>query len=246
MGYDLTFISDEDLFNHVEETFLKYASEIDESKFHDNKIDPIKLTFDAKVYGINQHNVVEAETSRQIDKTNSNHIGMFNQNFFDYIEGWRSLGTGNGMDVINDDGTIVAEIKNKHNTLNSSSAESTFNKLKAYREEHPNTTCMLVEVIASRSQKIRWNYKGNTDEQIQRVSMDRFLELVTGEEDAFANFCKVLPSVLDDVVAKHGVKSVENNMAERVEDDSAYFFKNAFASYNGFQDFEFVEPATED
>ncbi len=38
--YNLGFISDEDLFSHVKETVEKYRF----------KIDPIKLTFDSKVY----------------------------------------------------------------------------------------------------------------------------------------------------------------------------------------------------
>jgi len=48
--YNLGFISDEDLFNHVKETVEKYRFKIDLKKFNKNLIDPIKLTFDSKVY----------------------------------------------------------------------------------------------------------------------------------------------------------------------------------------------------
>ena len=45
------FISDEVIYNHVKDTVLKYQRRIDLEKFNSNLIDPIKLTFDAKVYG---------------------------------------------------------------------------------------------------------------------------------------------------------------------------------------------------
>jgi hypothetical protein len=87
--YELDFISDEDLFNHVKNTVNGYRFEIDLEKFNKNLIDPIKLTFDAGIYGKNIHDVVESEVIRQIDKSNTNLIGYFHQNIFHYIgNGW--------------------------------------------------------------------------------------------------------------------------------------------------------------
>ena len=50
-NYNLDFIRDEDLFNHIKNTVLGYSFEIDLSSFNSNLIDPIKLTFDSLVYG---------------------------------------------------------------------------------------------------------------------------------------------------------------------------------------------------
>ena len=49
-NYNLGFVSDSDLFNHVRETVLKYRFFVDLAVFNKNIIDPIKLTFDAKIY----------------------------------------------------------------------------------------------------------------------------------------------------------------------------------------------------
>jgi hypothetical protein len=49
--YNLGFISDQDLFNHVQETVMKYRFVIDLKKFNKNLVDPIKCTFDAQIYG---------------------------------------------------------------------------------------------------------------------------------------------------------------------------------------------------
>lgn len=69
--YNLGFVSDEQIFNHVKETVQKYRYKINLSSFNKNLIDPIKLTFDSKVYNKTIQETVEAECIRQIDKTNS-------------------------------------------------------------------------------------------------------------------------------------------------------------------------------
>ncbi len=48
--YGLTFLSDNDLFEHVQETIKKYKFCCSLEKLTENILDPIKLTFDAKVY----------------------------------------------------------------------------------------------------------------------------------------------------------------------------------------------------
>lgn len=48
--YNLGFISDENVYEHVKNTVEAYRHEITLDQFNENVIDPIKLTFDAKVY----------------------------------------------------------------------------------------------------------------------------------------------------------------------------------------------------
>ena len=43
--YNLGFISDEDIYNHVKTTVLQYRRNIDLKEFNKNIIDPVKLTF---------------------------------------------------------------------------------------------------------------------------------------------------------------------------------------------------------
>ena len=83
--YHLSFITDIDLWDHVKNTVLKYRFKIHLKDFNKNIIDPIKLTFDAKVYRRSLEEIVENEVLRQLDKSNTNHIGYFHQNIFKYI-----------------------------------------------------------------------------------------------------------------------------------------------------------------
>jgi hypothetical protein len=80
-NYGLSFISDVDLFNHVKGTVEKYRFAIDLKEFNKNIIDPIKLTFDSKIYQKDFREILESEVLRQLDKSNTNHIGYFHQIF---------------------------------------------------------------------------------------------------------------------------------------------------------------------
>ena len=81
-NYNLGFITNDAIYKHVEETVLKYRFHINLAKLNKNLIDPIKLTFDSKIYQRDLVTVIEDEIIRQIDKSNTNHIGYFHQNIF--------------------------------------------------------------------------------------------------------------------------------------------------------------------
>ena len=88
-NYNLGFISDADIYEHVRNTVESYCREIDLKAFNANIVDPIKLTFDSKVYGKDIKQVIADECFRQIDKSNGNKIGYFHQNLFNYAgNGW--------------------------------------------------------------------------------------------------------------------------------------------------------------
>lgn len=75
--YNLGFISDEDIYRHVSDTVQQYRTAIDLQDFNQNIVDPVKLTFDSKIYGMTFEDMIESECIRQIDKANTNKIGYF-------------------------------------------------------------------------------------------------------------------------------------------------------------------------
>lgn len=239
--YNLGFISDALIYRHVKETVLLYKNFIDLKEFNSNLIDPIKLTFDAKVYGKTFEEIIESECVRQIDKSNTNHIGYFHQNLFNYAgNGWRV--PAKGFDVVNDTRKIYVEMKNKHNTMNSSSAQATYMKMQNQLLKDPQSICMLVEAIAKKSQNIVWEAKLNwvqyRHDNIRRVSMDKFYEIVFGDRNAFLKLCKALPMILDDVIAETHKGVVNNTVYRELRNISSDTFKSlyllAFQTYEGF------------
>jgi len=242
--YNLNFISDEDLFNHVKNTVNSYRFDIDLKQFNSNLIDPIKLTFDEAVYGKSIHDVVESETIRQIDKFKTNLIGYFHQNIFKYIGvGWSV--PEEGWDVVHEGKKIYIEMKNKHNTMNSSSSKNTYIRMLDQLVNEPESTCMLVEVIARNSQDISWdttiNKKKVSNKNIRKVSIDKFYELVTSDGLAFKRLCEILPEVIGDVVNEVDLDNKSNTVFSELEQISPNLLKSiyllSFKKYEGFKDF---------
>ncbi len=245
-NYNLSFITNKDLYNHVKETVSKYRFDMNLSSFNKNIIDPIKLTFDSKVYNKAIQEVIENEVLRQIDKSNTNHIGYFHQNIFNFIgDGWSVPKIG--YDVEHSENSYYVEMKNKHNTMNSSSSQKTFMRMQNTIMKNPDALCMLVEVIAKKSQNITWetslDYEKVADDRIRRVSIDKFYEFVTGEKEAFKNLCQVLPIVLEDIIAKENVcekqeaNTVFNELMAISPDLEKSIYLLAFKNYEGFDAF---------
>jgi hypothetical protein len=244
-NYQLGFISDIDIYNHVKETVQSYKREINLTEFNANIIDPIKLTFDAKVYGKDMRQVISDECFRQMDKSNTNLIGYFHQNLFKYApEGW--IVPKEGFDVENTKRHIFVEMKNKHNTMNSASSQKTYMKMQAKLLEDDQATCYLVEAISGKSKDEKWivsiDKKQCSHNRIRRMSMDKFYELVFGVPDAFYKLCITLPQIIEDVVNEEGSSQAKNTVYEELALKNPNLLKAifllAFSTYEGFNQLE--------
>lgn len=248
--YKLNFISQVDFEKHVTYTLKEYndtLKAIDLKKFNSNLIDPIKLLFDKNVFDKSFEEIIKLEIHRQRDKSNSNIIGYFHQNMFKYInncvvpkEGWDIIFTGENK-------TYYVELKNKHNTMNSSSSSKTFMKMQNHllnSKDKDRSICALVEVIAKKSQDIPWvitldKVKQSSNEQLRRISIDKFYEIVTGDSNAFKNICEQLPITIEKVIRCNKSLQVEKDTVFEelaiINDDTLLaLYKLAFSTYEGF------------
>lgn len=247
--YGLSFISDDDLRKHTLETVSRFRAGMSLAQFKRNIIDPIKLTFDVHVYKRGIEEVIDAEVMRQLNKSNENLIGYFHQNIFKYVgNGWEVPETGeDGWDVENHKRNIFAEFKNKHNTMNSSSSKAVHARMRGLVEGNSRATCYLVEAIATTSQDIPWvdahtSMREDRQKRLRRISIDRFYNMVTGDENAFANLCSVLGMVIDDTLAANPRVIEENSVLREIQasgmDILGTLFRTSFASYKGFDAFK--------
>ena len=247
--WDLNFIDRENFKKHVSNTIQTYddtLKSINLQSFNSNIIDPIKLTFDSKVYRKTIEEVIDNELVRQRDKTNTNAIGYFHQNLFKYIANCEVPNVG--FDVIynrTNGSKVYVEMKNKHNTMNSSAAQKTFLKMTTQLLNDDNCDCYLVEIIAKKSQNIIWNvsldYEKVSNEHIKRVSIDKFYEEVTGDKDAFYKICKQLPIIIDEIIAENDEFVVEDDtviseLRSKNPDILKSLYMLAFSTYEGFKE----------
>jgi len=200
----LDFISDEHLLSCIENlhnSYVKAKANISKKKFYSNKVDIFKLTFDSKFNNLKEDKIIETEILRQIDKSINNSIGTFHEQILGGIAGFE-VGKLSGYDIKAENNTLFADIKNKHNTMNSSSAESLFQKLARYADTYKNAKCYWVQILAKSSFNEPWfgeiNGKEYSHSRVYKISGDQFYALLTGQEDAFFKLYKALPIAISD------------------------------------------------
>lgn len=248
----LDFISQNDFEKHVKETLKEYEDvlgSINLKAFNKNIIDPIKLLFDKSVFNKTFEEIIALEIHRQRDKSNNNSIGYFHQNIFKYINGCEV--PEKGWDIIfkaNNNLTYYVELKNKHNTMNSSSASKTFMKMQNHllnAKDRDESICALVEVIAKKSNNTPWvtsiDYiRQSPNERLRRISIDKFYEIVTGDKEAFKKLCIQLPITIEKLIKNDKTLQVEKDTVFeelQILDDNILvsLFKLAFSTYEGFE-----------
>ncbi len=238
----MKFINDDDFKKHVFDYAKRYvdsSKQKDLKEFNKNNVDPIKMLFDRTMTNNEGWiEIIEREILRQTDKTRTNLIGYFHQNIFKYIDNCEV--PEKGFDIIYNDGKkkYYVEMKNKHNTMNSSSSESTYKRMLKKINEDENAICFLVEVIASKSQNITWIKEGYAgDERIRRVSVDQFYKIVTGEDDAFS---QILDALEENLLALGGkaelkaeglVNGIMNDLNELNDSEYEALRELAFKTY---------------
>lgn len=246
----LSFMSDEHLHKCIENLYNAYMNNKKDftlEELYKNKLDPIKTFFDMQFNHLTLSEFIDNEAQRKKDKSVNNHIGIFHQELLDGLNGFEAP-KNSGYDVRKLDNTIFGELKNKHNTMNSSSSEATFKKLEKLADDNTKAICYLIEVVAKESQCIPWKptCSGKTYEhdRVKRISIDKFYELATGQANAFKELCCAIINETPKIVLKKaGVGSTTTNEAFKelttrakelgiTEIDT--IFKDNFNGYNGF------------
>jgi len=202
MGHKyVNFISDEHLLKCIEnlhKAYLKAKNNISKKNFYEEAL-------------------IQAEVLRQIDKSINNSIGTFHEQILGGINGFE-VGQLSGFDIKSKDDTLFADIKNKHNTMNSSSAEALFQKLARYADNYKKSKCYWVQILAKGSFNELWkgeiNGKEYSHSRVYKISGDQFYALLSGEEDAFFQLYKSLHIAISDYL-----NSIKQN--EGVKENSA-------------------------
>lgn len=217
------FISDEHLLNcvsNLHKSYLKAKNNVSKKSFYSNKVDTIKLTFDSKFNNIDEEDLIQSEILRQIDKSINNSIGTFHEQVLGGIKGFE-VGKLSGFDIKANDNTLFADIKNKHNTMNSSSSEALFQKLARYADDYKKAKCYWVQILAKNSFNEHWkgeiNGKEYSHSRVFKISGDQFYALLSGQEDALFKLYKALPKAIDDYLKSSKSENIEKENSALVE-----------------------------
>ncbi len=206
MSY-LSYITDEHLFAciaNLHNAYQNAKSDISKKKFYKNKVDTVKLIFDSKFNKLDGEALIQTEINRQIDKSINNSIGTFHEEILGGIV--RYVKGDGGYDIKAEDDTLFADIKNKHNTMNSGAAESLFQKLAQYANTFKAAKCYWVQIWAKDSfcEKWRGEIQGKeySHSRVYKISGDRFYALLTGEQTALFDLYKALPNAIEEYLSR--------------------------------------------
>jgi hypothetical protein len=210
---------------NLHNAYLKAKNNISKKNFYSNKVDTIKLTFDAKFNKIDEESLIQAEILRQIDKSINNSIGTFHEQILGGIKGFE-VGKLSGFDIKANDDSLFADIKNKHNTMNSSSAEALFQKLSKYADTYKKSKCYWVQVLAKSSFCELWkgeiNGKEYSHSRVYKISGDQFYALLSGNENAFFQLYKTLPTAINDYLnsIQKSDTVIENSALDEIKSET--------------------------
>jgi len=221
MAY-LSWISDADLEHEVSKIINTANTGIQKAttQFNKNVIDPFSIMFEMTGFNIpTVSNWETNEKSRKAQKTLSNAFGIFHQSVLGHVNGWVDLGTGKSADLLCSGSKIIAEIKNKYNTVKGSNKATVYDDLESLvmpiASRYHGYTAYYVETIPQPKRKkpqiynIEFTPSDNktktirhVNPKIRKIDGKSFYELVTGDPDALNDLYDALPTVIQKVSGK--------------------------------------------
>jgi len=191
--------------------------------FYSNTIDIFGAAIDSKLLRINLDEWRKIEEPRQTQKTVQNIFGRLHQTIIGTVDDWEDLGKGQIVDVKNDKKKIIAEIKNKHNTVTGGLRKTPYDTLKkCLKTEYRGYTSYFVEILpknrneydkpfvpSDNTKKLNKKDKDSNrrpeNKKIRLIDGKSFYELVTGEKDAIKELYELLPVIIDEILVEEGI-----------------------------------------
>lgn len=159
-----------------------------------NVVDPFGSLLTARTFDIgDSSSLLKLQNSESALRGMSNALGRFHQNVLGSVEGWGNHDAGYDLESFRH--CIVAEVKNKWNTMNSTNRREVVSELNtAVRQKGRGWNGFLVLIVPRRPKRYREPI-GKRDEVFETDGAS-FYELATGEpnalHDLFEELCRAL------------------------------------------------------
>ena len=230
----VSWIADED-FKSVTATLIQSFEDAQKKNFERNVIDPFTLLFEMSLFQLSGDAWKETEKHRQAQKALTNAVGNFHQKLLGKVAGWQDLGTKHQVDLLNTQRRIIAEVKNKFNTLNAGGFVKLYNTLDSLVSEKASVfkgyTSYYVEIIPENGALFNECFtpsnsstgtKCSENPLVRRIDGISFYALVTGVDDALKQMFMALPRVICDIKPDYRLSSENWSFVEN-------FFSRAFS-----------------
>jgi hypothetical protein len=163
-------------------------------------------------FDVNETVWVNGEKNRQIQKPYKTMQALFIRKYLALsVDGWRDTGSGGVIDLVSEKLKIVAEIKNKYNTVKGSDQVKIYDHLEMQvttkGHQYKGVTGYYVEVIPKGGQRYNREFTPSDREQgqqrkanalIRQINGYSFYGFVTGVPDALGQLFSALPDVIEE------------------------------------------------
>ncbi len=182
---DALIKSSEKAYSHAEERIQK------------NVIDPFSsITIVSTLNIKSSEDLNRIQASQSALSGMSNAIGTFHQSVLGSVEGWLNHDTG--YDLENPSRKLIAEIKNKHNTMNQQNREKVISDLDtALKQKGREWTGYLVQIISKNRE--RFTKKTGFGRELYETDGSTFYELATGYSTALYDLYHALEKLLSEI-----------------------------------------------
>lgn len=226
MSY-LKWIDDDKLKMCVTHLLTKAAEAKANTNIGRNVIDPFSAIFEIAGFKHDYKSWLTSEISRQAQKALQNHIGDFHQNILGHSRDWENKKTGNVIDLVSNKNKIIAEVKNKHNTVTKGKLAELYKTLHGQvmpkSSIYKNFTAYYVVILPQKPKRYNIEFtpsdkeigaKCESNKLIREIDGASFYALVTGHNNALDELFKVLPQVISDCSnGEYTVKEIDRLQA---------------------------------
>lgn len=189
-----------------------YKTGISDKKLRNNTLDVFSATIESLLKGISFDEWIEQEKQRQIQKTLQNEVGNLHQKILGTLTGVEDLGTGSVVDIICKEKSLIAEIKNKHNTTKGNHKIAIYDDLQSILATKPEIkTAYYVEILPKNRKKYnipfvpsdnKTKQRRPSNENIRQIDGQSFYELLTGNPNALRELYVLLAQVASEILSE--------------------------------------------
>ena len=226
--YGLTWIDQDQLFN-VTKQYLSRSLGITGKARKPLPMDPFVFVAQAKAARLPYKDIEALEQTRVLNKTISDAIGNWHQSVLALAENWKTMGASGGvLDIRTVDGyrhptwdkPIVAEVKNRFNTIKASDEKRVWDDIDKTARSM-DAVGYLIQIIPKSAERYDepWCPSGRVSRQnVRHCDGVTGYELVFGYPQALPELLKTFPDVIDDVIKEAGLPaSIPNDDFSLVE-----------------------------
>jgi hypothetical protein len=195
-----------------------------------NIVDPFAAVFETAIENYTPEKYIKQEKIRQLQKTLSNKVGSFHQEILGGIPGWTSTGNvGGGIDLICHKRKIIAEIKNKYNTVKGSNLyKEVYCNLNNYlKKDFKGYTAYYVTIIGKKGEMGprtftpsmgKKNGQAPQRNDILLIDGRSFYQMATTDKNALDQLIEI---IVEELTLK---KTIDDKMVKLIRN----FFEKAF------------------